>query len=226
MAGAPADASFIGTQDVGIEIFVDGGLVERVVETPNGDAGVGLTVALEGEDFRIIGGLFAHHDPFITYQISAVNFTAAPMAFLFAFFSPYEDGPFDTLDSSHASTVTDGGLNPNGSVTVVPLDASGFVHVPQVDGAAVPAANLGDGCSVQPLGPDHPCDLTSSITVGIGAPPPPPNFFAVFVGVNLSPDDTWTASGRIEIRNDVPEPVSLALVGLGFCAVVFARRSA
>ena len=226
LLAGPARAGVIETGDIGVEIFVNGESIGRHLAGRTEEGyGLNLQVGSQEAGYLITGGMFADPDPFIGYGVAVTNFTGAPLGFLFAFFSPYLGGPYNTLDSSHSSSVTDSGAQPNDSVVVTPTDASGFVHVPHIDGGTVPAANIGVGCTVNPPGPaggSDACELNSFLSVPVATLPA--GFFDVFVGFTLSANDIWSGNGRVELRNEVPEPVSLALVGLGLGAVVLIRR--
>jgi hypothetical protein len=220
----PARAGVIETGDIGVEIFVNGQSIGKRLASRS-EEGYSLNLSIEGDGYFIQGGMFADPDPFIGYGVAVTNFTAAPMGFLFAFFSPYLGGPYNTLDSSHSSSVTDSGPSPDDNVTVTPTDASARVHVPHIDGVGVAGANLGLGCTVNPPGPfggSDACDISSFVSVPVSTAAS--GFFDVFVGISLSAHDIWSGNGRVELRNDVPEPVSLGLLGLGLGAVVLIRR--
>jgi hypothetical protein len=168
---------------------------------------------------------FVNPDPFIQYGVAVANATGAPFGFGFVFFSPYVNGPYNTLQSSHTSSVTDSGAVPDDNVTVLPnpLGDPIFNHVPIVDLTPVTAAAFSNGCVVNPPGNgggSDSCFAPSNAVVPFSTAAS--GIFYAYLGFILSNDDIYTASGRVELLNDVPEPSALALLGLG--GVVVARR--
>jgi hypothetical protein len=165
-------------------------------------------------------------DPYIGYGWSFTNSTASPLAFSMTFTEDYIDGPWDTLDSSHSSSVTDSGKTPDDSVVVTPR-AGGFIHTPHIDGVTIAAARIGTGCSVNPPGPGGGSDMchpSSFLSVPVG-PTPISGKFDVVLAVTLSAYDVYTGNGRVELRSSVPDEVSTAFLLLVAVGVMFVTRN-
>ena len=166
-------------------------------------------------------GTRAYAGPFINYSFFALNLAENAQQFSFTFGAPYSLGPYDTLIHEFSTTVTD--ADGNGSATVVPTNA--FMSIPQIDGADVLAAGLGSGCApIDTAGfIDLTCDPFSSISVGVATLAN--GSFGTTVSFTLSGGDSITGSGRLELTNtQVPEPMTLALVGTGLGAAALRRR--
>ena len=156
---------------------------------------------------RIVMDVVLEADPFISYGTTVLNFSSSPLAFAITYSSPYIDGPWDILDSSHSSSVTDN--NRNGNVTVT---TSGFVHTPHVDSNVIPGTSIGTGCNVSGTpGFSGTCHTSSFFSVPI-TPTPGTGTFDVAIALNLSARDIWTGNGRVELRSSVPDEVSTALL--------------
>jgi hypothetical protein len=150
------------------------------------------------------------------------NFVNAPTTFQVTIATPFVGGSYDTLLSRHESTATD---NRDGSVTVVPMLASGTVHAASVDLVLVPGSGLGDGCTAQgSVGISVTCDplTTTFASVATGAS----GILRSLIAFQVSADDAFSTSGRVELMNAaaVPEPATMSLLGVGLAALRLARR--
>jgi hypothetical protein len=167
-------------------------------------------------------------DPFIAYGIAVTNLSAVPLTFNFSFSSPYLGGPYNSLESSHSSSVTDSGSRPDGSITVSPVLPLTNIHNPHIDGVPVTAANLGAGCALAGA-PGFSASCNTNPLVAVPVSTFATGFFDVTVGFTLSPNDIYTANGRVELKNTaVQESGTFTLLGLGLTAIGFVscrRRS-
>ena len=164
-------------------------------------------------------------DPFIDYGFSVKNLSAAAETFTFTFSVPFSDGPYNVLDSSHTSGVTDGRPNPTGTVTVTPGSGFTFVHNPQVDGVFIAGSAISTGCALTGTpGFSSSCQGGSFSTVTFG-PTNAAGTLSVIVSFVVSPQDIYNASGQVSL-SAVPEPATgLALfAGMAVLFSVIARR--
>jgi hypothetical protein len=170
----------------------------------------------------LVTGAPAYAGPILTFNFSAANFTENPQQFVFTFTLAYALGPYDTLTNEFSTTVSD--LDQNGGAAVIPTNAA--MSTPFIDGTDVAVAGLGSGCL--PL--DTPgfvnlvCDPLASTSVAVATLTN--GFFGAVVSFTLSGGDSVSGQGRLELlnSNEVPEPVTVALLGLGLAAVAARRR--
>lgn len=165
-------------------------------------------------------------DPFVAYGAAVTNFSAVPMTFSFIFSTPYVGGPYTTLQSSHSSSVTDSGSKPDGAIQVGLQKGFTHVHSPLLDGIGILGGSRGDGCNLTgKAGFSDTCDNSSTPNVAILSAAS--GVLSVQLRFVLSPGDIYTANGRVEIANPVPEPATYAMAGVALlAAALYRRRSA
>jgi hypothetical protein len=175
------------------------------------------------------GAVVTNPDPFIEYAFGVKNFTAMPLMFTFIFATPVVGGPYDTLISSHASTITEGAIlggSPDGTHLVTP-GVNAFIHTPSIDGVDTAVGVIGDGCAGAGDPFSGPCDGPSGSTDPIASVSPAS--LDVTVSFVLSAGDLYSTTGRVEISDVgpglIPEPSTymLGLSALG-ALLVFRRR--
>jgi hypothetical protein len=163
----------------------------------------------------------ARADVVFPFSFEAFNFSENAQLITVDFDPAYAGGPFDTFEAEFSSTATD--LDGNGGASVAPA-LGGFMTLPRLDGANVPALSLGTGCNlaVAPGGSDI-CDALSSGAVAVSTLAN--GSFGVTVAFFLSGGDSMTGQGTLTLKNlVVPEPVSTLLLGLGLGVVALRRR--
>jgi|GEM_PF-2620826 len=206
-----------------VNIMIGGGSV--VLEDPTvtplpGDAQAWTWATFsDGETWEVSSMFFSFkQDPFVDYGIAVKNFSGAPLMFTFVFLAGYGGGPYTLLDSSHSSSVTDGG---NGLVVVTP-GMKADIHTPELDGTDFLAAAIGMGCA--PAGaPGFSAACEAGNSMGHAIASAVAGTLAVTVSFTLSPGDIYTANGRVEIYNNpIPEPstYAMAVAGIGLLFVV------
>ncbi|MBM3727291.1 MAG: PEP-CTERM sorting domain-containing protein [Acidobacteria bacterium] len=161
-------------------------------------------------------------DPFIEYAFG-VKAVGGDLLAMFVFSTFYTGGPYDQLQSSHSSSVTDGAPR-NGAINVM-TTTQPEVHHPMVDGVYYAGTGFGDGCAL--TGPDgfsDTCDPSSNATVGI-PPTPGSGILSIIVKFKLSKGDLISLNGRAELLRAVPEPATFAMAGAAvLCLGLMARR--
>src|SRR5688572_364741 len=63
-------------------------------------------IAVENTKYKLDLTATFNPDPFVTYAYGVQNFTSAPMTFMFVFTTPYVDGPYNNLESTHSDSFT------------------------------------------------------------------------------------------------------------------------
>jgi hypothetical protein len=166
----------------------------------------------------------ARADAVLSFSFLAVNLGENAQLFSFTFSSPYNLGPYDTLETQFSSTVSDN--DGTGGAAVVPADVSGFTMIPDIDGTPIGAGSLGLGCAVAGSAGfvDATCDALSTASVAVSTLAN--GNFAATVAFFLSSGDSISGQGSLTLKNAdvVPEPVTMALMGLGIGAVTMRRR--
>lgn len=211
-----------------VQIIADGSVIpvdlkiERLSETEFQGVFNASTSA-----FVAAGIIAVNTDPYFDYGLSFKNMTGGDLNISFLFTAPFLDGPWDRLQSSHSSSVTDGRSSKaalDGTITAKATDAAGLIHLPQVDGATIVVGAISEGCApTGPSGFSDGCAGFSNIVAGIPATAAA-GTFGVKVALSLSAGDVYTANGRVELQV-VPEPGTALLVGVGLLlAGVSARR--
>lgn len=158
-------------------------------------------------------------DPEITYSLSAVS-SDAPLSLQFWFSSPYIAGPYDLMPSQHSSLALGSDQT---TVTIAPQTGSTHIHQVSLDGVAIPALNLGTGCSFT-AGPAV-CDPLAN--AGTGVTSLTSGVFGIFVAFQLSGGgDSYAAQGRADLldSNAVPEPGSILFTFAGLATIVLRKR--
>jgi len=160
-------------------------------------------------------------DPFVDYAFGLKNVSINTLVFMFTFSTNFIDGPWDVLQSSHSSSITDGSPR-NGNVKVTA--PNGFVHMVDVDGNNVAGASHSTGCNVSgPLGFSGSCFPNSNVQFGI-TPTGAIGTLTVNVKFTLTPGDLISVNGRAELLRAVPEPATYAMIGAGLVALGMFRR--
>lgn len=183
-------------------------------EEPEND--VSLNFFIQDENIQAIGSLGFKFDPFVQFAFGVANFTNAPLSYLFLFSSPYVAGPYNTLTASLSSSFTDGGQQPNGSVSINPFSMSALV-----DG--FPYLTLTTPCSFSGTpGSSGSCpsgmDATNLLSLTSGT-------LSAGLSFTISARDLISVNGRVDLLNrEVSEPATLALLGAGLLGLAFIRR--
>jgi hypothetical protein len=162
-------------------------------------------------------------DPFVDYAFGVKNFTTVPLTFTFTFSTPFVDGPYNVLESSHSSNATDGRPFANGKVDIT-LGGFSFVHNPQIDGSVVPGSEISTGCSLTGApGFSKICQGDSFLSVPVVTGTT--GTLAVTLSFIVSARDAYATSGSVNLTS-VPEPgTDLAmLAGILVLFGVIARR--
>lgn len=178
--------------------------------------------APNGWAFTSVGGTplpqtFSYNaDPFLDYAFGVTNNSAGTLSFTFSFLAPYVGGPYLEFRNSHASTIT------SVSGATVATNLNPLIHWPTLDGVPVAGSALGDGCAVAGNG-SFTCDASGSTVVSpvLSAAS---GLFGVTLSWTLSPGDSYSLSGRVELA-EIPEPGTFALLFAGLAGLLgIARR--
>jgi len=168
----------------------------------------------------------AHADALLSFNFFALNFGEDAQLFSFTFSSPYNLGPYDTLETQFSSTVSDDFALGDGGAAAASADVSGFTMVPDIDGTPIGAGSLGLGCAISGSAGfiDATCDALSTASVAVSTLAS--GSFSATVAFFLSSGDSVTGQGSLLLKNTAvaPEPVTMALLGLGIGAVTMRRR--
>jgi hypothetical protein len=161
-------------------------------------------------------------DPFVTNNISIINPLPFAQTYTITVTLPITAFPYDaTIASSVGVTVTD---TIGGSVSASSVTPAG-IYSGQVNGVTI-LTLLPDPTTVSCAGAG--CSTTTSDNTALPQLPAGPGV-ATSIGIQLkftlSAFDQVGITSRFEIIN-VPEPTSLALLGVGLAVLVIARRRA
>lgn len=163
-------------------------------------------------------------DPFLSYSFSAQNTTGGTLPFTFTFNTPVVGSPpaGTTVTSQLSGSLTAGDAD---GVTVTPSLFPGGVSEGSINGVSLSALAVGPAQTsptgvnlYPPSGPAFSASTVSGSTI---------TSLDVTVSFNLTGGgDQFAASGLITTGNAVPEPSSVALMGVGtlFMGYVMRRK--
>ena len=229
LLASPGRAASIGTDLLpAVQLTADGSVVPVDTKLERlSDTAFRATFNASTDDLLVAGVVEFDADPFVEYSLAVKSFLDAPLTFSFTFTTPFIDGPWGVLQSSHSSSATDGKTSQsplNGSVTVGLAAGQSFVHVPLIDGADVAAGGISTGCALSgPNGFSDGCAGFSNVVTGV-SPTDATGTLGARVAFELSKTDLYSANGRVELL-PIPEPGTLLLVGAGALSLALARRS-
>ena len=156
-------------------------------------------------------------DPFLSYSFSAQNTSNAPVAFAFTFATPIVTTPANTLVTSTLSgSLTAGDAD---GVTVSPNLVPGGVTEASINGSPVPALAVGP-TQTSPTGVNVYGPFSASTTSAAAI-----NSLDVTVSFTLTGGgDQFAGSGLVTTGGVVPEPTSMALMGIGTLSLGYVMR--
>jgi hypothetical protein len=165
---------------------------------------------------QLIGDVHFKTDPFVQFAFGIGNFTNTPLNYFFVFATPYAGGPYNLLTASLSSSVTDGGNRPNGAVTVDPFTAESIVDGTTFITLNTPCAQTGAPGFSQTCPNDMGSASLFSAATGL---------LSLELSFRLSPQDLVSINGRTDLlRQEVSEPLTLAMLSVGFVALAALRR--
>ncbi|MBL8702796.1 MAG: PEP-CTERM sorting domain-containing protein [Alphaproteobacteria bacterium] len=158
-------------------------------------------------------------DPFISFSIAAVNFTAAPAVFDFTLAIPYSGGPYAMMSSYLDGVLVEArgdaaGVSP---LTLEGVLDGGIVAALTVSESCVAELGIGETADCGPYGP-----LSAGVTSGAAG------VLEAHLAFTLSPNfDAATFGGVIELfapASDVPAPASALLLAGALGGLARRRR--
>jgi hypothetical protein len=177
-------------------------------------------------------GVTINPDPFIAFALAGTNLTAAPLFFGLHIDTPIAlDGTIDA-SSSIAYTLTDGGADPNGSVSLTASPNATVAVFTDLFPLTNKGVDIGPTVTAT-LAANPSCTALVGFTATCGpfatantfALPAPATIMNADLGLFISAFDSFSLSGRVDQNpSAVPEPASLLLIGTGLLGIAGWRR--